>query len=112
VASNPHPATEQEKTGMKLRSSLSLAATAFAVTCSPAAHADSSRAIAGCQAAVAAIAKHNDDDNLAFDKRSYLKRECSEEIRAHLDRDHGRVVSIDLQAPYVHHRVMSGTGEV
>jgi len=110
---------------MKLRSLLSLTATASAVTGSPAAHADSSRAIAGCQAAVAAIAKHNDDDNhrknrdsyyrgdkYAFDDRSYLKRECSEEIRAHIDRDHGRVVSIDLQAPYVHDRVMSGTGEV
>lgn len=76
-------------------------------------------------AAVAAIAKHNDDDdhrknrdnyyrgdNYAFDDRSYLTRECSQEIRAHIDRDHGKVASIDLQAPYVHDRAMSGTGEV
>jgi hypothetical protein len=76
-------------------------------------------------AAVAAIAKHNDDDdhhkhrdsynrgeNYAFDDRRYLTRECSDEIRAHIDRDHGKVVSIDLQAPYVHDRVMTGTGEV
>jgi len=187
---------------MKLRSLLSLAATAAAIIGSPPAHADSSRAIAACQtavqndsrfssaresnaeqhgkgvfkvtglvkdamnrdhrytcryehgevvsynvteasvpennqkaaaigagliglAAVAALAKHNDDDNhrksrdsyyrgdnYAFDDRNYLKRECSEEIRAHIDRDHGKVVSIDLQAPYVHDRVMSGTGEV
>lgn len=76
-------------------------------------------------AAVAALAKHNDDDDhrnnrdsyyrgdsYAFDDRSYLTRECSQEIRAHIDRDHGKVASIDLQAPYVHDRVMSGTGEV
>ena len=76
-------------------------------------------------AAVAAIAKHEDDekhrknrdsyyrgDNYAFDDRNYLKRECAEEIRAHINRDHGKVASIDLQAPYVHDRVMSGTGEV
>jgi len=74
---------------------------------------------------LAAIARHNDDDshrknrdtyyrgdNHAFDDRSYLTRECSEEVRAHIDRDHGKAVSIDLQAPYVHDRVMSGTGEV
>ena len=76
-------------------------------------------------AAVAAIVKHDDDgdhrknrdnyyrgDNYAFDDRNYLTRECSQEIRAHIDRDHGKVASIDLQAPYVHDRVMSGTGEV
>jgi hypothetical protein len=76
-------------------------------------------------AAVAAIAKHNDDDHhrknrdnsyrgdsYAFSDRSYLTRECSQEIRAHIDRDHGKVASIDLQAPCVHDRVMSGTGEV
>jgi len=76
-------------------------------------------------AAVVAIAKHEDDekhrknrdtyyrgDNYAFDDRTYLTRECSEEIRAHIDRDHGKVASIDLQAPYQHDRVMSGTGEV
>jgi hypothetical protein len=76
-------------------------------------------------AAVAAIVKHEDDENhrknrdsyykgnnYAFDDRNYLKRECSEEVRAHIDRDHGKVASIDLQAPYVHDRVMSGTGEV
>jgi len=57
-------------------------------------------------AAVAAIAKHNDDDdhrksrdnycrgdNYAFDDRGYLTRECSQEIRAHIDRDHGKVAS-------------------
>lgn len=76
-------------------------------------------------AAVAAIAKHNDDDdhrksrdsynrgdNYAFEDRKYLSRECSQEIRSHIDRDHGKVASIDLQAPYVHDRMMSGTGEV
>lgn len=76
-------------------------------------------------AAIAAIAKHQDDDhhrkdkdtyyrgdNYAFDDRKFLKRECAEEIRAHVDRDHGKVASIDLQAPYVHDRVMSGTGDV
>jgi hypothetical protein len=76
-------------------------------------------------AAVVAIAKHQDDDdhrknrdsyyrgeNYAFDDRKYLKRECAEEVRAHIDRDHGKVASIDLQAPYLNDRVMSGTGEV
>ena len=76
-------------------------------------------------AAIAAIAKHEDDekhrksrdsynrgDNYAFDDRNYLSRECANEVRAHIDRDHGKVASIDLQAPYVHDRVMSGTGEV
>lgn len=76
-------------------------------------------------AAVAAIAKHEDDqnhrkkrdaysrgDNYAFDDRDYLRRECAQEIRYHVDRDHGKVSSIDLQAPYVHDRVMTGTGEI
>jgi hypothetical protein len=76
-------------------------------------------------AAIAAIAKHENDqhhrknrdaynrgDNYAFDDRNYLKRECEQEVRAHIDRDHGKVASIDLQAPYVHDRVMTGTGEV
>jgi hypothetical protein len=76
-------------------------------------------------AAIAAIAKHEDDenhrknrdsyhrgDNYAFEDRRYLTRECSEEIRAHVERDHAKVVSVDLQAPYVHDRTMSGTGEV
>ena len=76
-------------------------------------------------AAIAAVAKHEDDqdhrknrdsyhqgNNYAFADRDYLRRECSQEIRYHIDRDHGKVASIDLQAPYVHDRVMSGTGEV
>lgn len=76
-------------------------------------------------AAIAAIAKHEDDEKhrknrdsysrgeyYAFNDRNYLTQECSRELRAHIDRDHGKVASIDLQAPYVHDRVMTGTGEV
>ncbi len=76
-------------------------------------------------AAVAAIAKHQDDENhrkkrdnyyrgdgYALNDRDYLRRECSEELRAHIDRDHGKVTSLDLQAPYVHDRTMTGTGDV
>ena len=76
-------------------------------------------------AAIAAIAKHDDDkdhrnkrdayyrgEGYAFNDRDYLRRECSQEIRYHIDRDHGKVTSLDLQAPYVHDRTLTGTGEV
>jgi hypothetical protein len=76
-------------------------------------------------AAIAAIAKHDDDndhrkkrdayargDGYALGDKDYLRRECMQEIRYHVDRDHAKVASIDLDAPHLYGRDMSGTGNV
>ena len=51
-------------------------------------------------------------ENSPFDDMGYLKRECTNEVRRHLDRDHGEVRDLELTYPHLHDRTLSGNGRV
>ena len=50
--------------------------------------------------------------NSPFDDMGYLKQECTNEVRRHLDRDHGAVRDLELTHPHLHDRTLSGNGRV
>ena len=64
--------------------------------------------------------KNHDDKRSAYDRgegssfndMGYLKQECTNEVRRHLDRDHGQVRDLELTHPYLHDRTLSGNGRV
>ena len=47
-----------------------------------------------------------------FDDMGYLKQECTNEVRRHLDRDHGAVRDLELTHPHLHDRTLTGNGRV
>ena len=47
-----------------------------------------------------------------FDDMGYLKQECTNEVRRHLDRDHGQVRDLELTHPHLHDRTLTGNGQV
>ncbi|HRZ08140.1 MAG TPA: hypothetical protein P5102_18765, partial [Candidatus Competibacteraceae bacterium] len=51
-------------------------------------------------------------ENSPFDDMGYLKQECTNEVRRHLDRDHGAVRDLELTHPHLHDRTLSGNGRV
>ena len=51
-------------------------------------------------------------ENSPFDDMGYLKRECANEVRRHLDRDHGSVRDLDLTYPHLNGRTLTGNGRV
>jgi len=71
-------------------------------------------------AAVASGDKNHDDkrgtydrgENAAFDDMGYLKQECTNEVRRHLDRDHGPVRDLELSYPHLNGRTLTGNGRV
>ncbi len=48
----------------------------------------------------------------AFDDMKYLKRQCRQNIRHHLKRDHGRVSKVRFDSAHLNHRKLRGTGYV
>ena len=71
-------------------------------------------------AAAASGDKNHDDkrstydrgENSAFDDMGYLKQECTNEVRRHLDRDHGPVRDLELTYPHLNGRTLTGNGRV
>ena len=51
-------------------------------------------------------------ENSPFDDMEYLKRECTNEVRRHLNRDHGEVRDLELTYPHLHDRTLTGNGRV
>jgi hypothetical protein len=51
-------------------------------------------------------------ENSPFNDMGYLKKECTNEVRRHLDRDHGQVRDLELTHPHLHDRTLSGNGRV
>ena len=51
-------------------------------------------------------------ENSPFDDMGYLKQECANEVRRHLDRDHGSVRDLDLTYPHLNGRTLTGNGRV
>ncbi len=51
-------------------------------------------------------------ENSPFDDMGYLKQECTNELRRHLDRDHGQVRDLELTYPHLHDRTLTGNGRV
>ncbi len=51
-------------------------------------------------------------ENSPFDDMGYLKRECTNEVRRHLDRDHGAVRDLELTHPHLNDRTLIGNGRV
>ena len=51
-------------------------------------------------------------ENSPFDDMGYLKQECTNEVRRHLDRDHGQVRDLELTYPHLHDRTLTGNGRV
>ncbi len=51
-------------------------------------------------------------ENSPFDDTAYLKRECTNEVRRHLDRDHGAVRDLELSYPHLNDRTLTGNGRV
>jgi hypothetical protein len=51
-------------------------------------------------------------ENSPFDDMGYLKQECANEVRRHLDRDHGPVRDLDLTYPHLNDRTLTGNGRV
>ena len=51
-------------------------------------------------------------ENSPFDDMGYLKRECANEVRRHLDRDHGSVRDLELTYPHLNDRTLTGNGRV
>lgn len=47
-----------------------------------------------------------------FDDMGYLKQECTNEVRRHLDRDHGAVRDLELTYPHLNDRTLTGNGRV
>jgi hypothetical protein len=47
-----------------------------------------------------------------FDDMGYLKQECTNEVRRHLDRDHGPVRDLELTHPHLNDRTLTGNGRV
>jgi hypothetical protein len=47
-----------------------------------------------------------------FDDMGYLKQECTNEVRRHLDRDHGSVRDLELTYPHLNDRTLTGNGRV
>ena len=47
-----------------------------------------------------------------FDDMGYLKQECANEVRRHLDRDHGSVRDLELTYPHLNGRTLTGNGRV
>jgi hypothetical protein len=47
-----------------------------------------------------------------FDDMGYLKRECTDEVRRHLERDHGSVRDLELTHPHLNDRTLTGNGRV
>ena len=52
------------------------------------------------------------NENSPFDDMGYLKRECTNELRRHLDRDHGAVRDLELTYPHLNGRTLIGNGRV
>lgn len=50
--------------------------------------------------------------NSPFDDMGYLKQECTNEVRRHLDRDHGPVRDLELTYPHLNDRTLTGNGRV
>ncbi len=70
-------------------------------------------------AAVSGDKDHDDKRNAyekgessPFDDMGYLKRECANEVRRHLDRDHGSVRDLELTYPHLNDRTLTGNGRV
>jgi len=71
-------------------------------------------------AAVASGDKNHDDkrgtydrgENSPFNDMGYLKQECTNEVRRHLDRDHGQVRDLELTYPHLNDRTLTGNGRV
>lgn len=51
-------------------------------------------------------------ENSPFDDMGYLKQECANEVRRHLDRDHGAVRDLELTYPHLNGRTLTGNGRV
>jgi hypothetical protein len=51
-------------------------------------------------------------ENSPFDDMGYLKQECANEVRRHLDRDHGSVRDLELTYPHLNGRTLTGNGRV
>lgn len=51
-------------------------------------------------------------ENSPFDDMGYLQRECTNEVRRHLDRDHGAVRDLELTYPHLNGRTLTGNGRV
>jgi hypothetical protein len=51
-------------------------------------------------------------ENSPFNDMGYLKRECTNEVRRHLDRDHGPVRDLELTHPHLRDRTLTGNGRV
>jgi hypothetical protein len=51
-------------------------------------------------------------ENSPFDDMAYLKQECTNELRRHLDRDHGQVRDLELTYPHLNDRTLTGNGRV
>jgi hypothetical protein len=51
-------------------------------------------------------------ENSPFNDMGYLKQECANEVRRHLDRDHGQVRNLELTHPHLHDRTLTGNGRV
>jgi hypothetical protein len=47
-----------------------------------------------------------------FDDMGYLKRECTDQLRRHLERDHGEVRDLELTYPHLNDRTLTGNGRV
>ncbi|CDH43723.1 exported hypothetical protein [Candidatus Contendobacter odensis Run_B_J11] len=48
----------------------------------------------------------------SFDDMGYLKQECTNEVRRHLDREHGQVRDLELTHPDLNNRTLTGNGRV
>lgn len=47
-----------------------------------------------------------------FSDMKYLKHKCKQNIRHHINRDHGRVSRLRFEAAHLHHRTLKGRGYV
>ena len=58
--------------------------------------------------------RYNDYDSGGnpFSDMRYLKRQCRQNIRHHLNRDHGYIRKIGFDSAHLHHRELTGTGYV
>ena len=56
--------------------------------------------------------KDHDSGGNPFSDMRYLKRQCRQNIRHHLKRDHGHIRKIGFDSAHLHHRKLTGTGYV